>query len=95
MTALQPLTDAQVNNRLEADNAGGSLERDIRARWSHAGDIIESGCASSSATSGAPRARHQLYSQVDADWIQGVAEYGRRLYGEKLGSSIHRKTRTT
>ncbi len=40
MTALQPLTDAQVKNRLEAYNAGGSLERDIRGLWDSASDII-------------------------------------------------------
>ena len=32
MTALQPLTDTQVQNRLDAYNPGGALERDIRAR---------------------------------------------------------------
>ena len=42
MTALQPLTDNQVANRLDAYNAGGKLERDIRALWEDAGDIIES-----------------------------------------------------
>ena len=42
MTALQPLTDRQVQNRLETYNQGGALERDIRALWHAAGPIIES-----------------------------------------------------
>src|SRR4030095_7011718 len=40
MTALQPLTDTQVENRLDAYNPGGALERDIRALWEAAGGII-------------------------------------------------------
>ncbi len=83
MTALQPLTDAQVNNRLEAYNAGGSLERDIRALWSHAGDIIESEVQAQFGDDAAARARHHYTAPVDADWVQGVAEYGRRLFRDK------------
>ena len=50
----------------------------------HAGEIIESECARAiSATRLAARTRQHYTAPVDADWVQGVAEYGRRLYREK------------
>jgi len=83
MTALQPLTEAQVNNRLEAYNKAGTLERDIRALWDRAGDIIEGEVRARFGDEAAGRARIHYTTPVDADWIQSVAEYGRRIYREK------------
>jgi methyl-accepting chemotaxis protein len=83
MTALQPLTDQQVQNRLDAYNPGGALERDIRALWDAAGDIIEAEVAEQFGDDAASRVRTHYTSRVDADWIQSVAEYGRRLFAEK------------
>jgi len=83
MTALQPLTDSQVQNRLEAYNAGGALERDIRALWTHAGEIIESEVRERFGDEAAAKARIHYTTPVDADWIQAIAEYGRRIYREK------------
>ena len=34
---LQRLTDGQVNARLQAYNADGALERDVRGLWQDAG----------------------------------------------------------
>jgi methyl-accepting chemotaxis protein len=83
MTALQPLTDAQVNNRLEAYNAGGALERDIRALWDAAGEIIEGEVRAQYDDEAAERVRAHYTSPVDDAWVQSVAEYGRRIYRNK------------
>jgi methyl-accepting chemotaxis protein len=83
MTALQPLTDSQVTNRLEAYNAGGALERDIRALWEHGGEIIEAEVRAHFGSEAAARVRTHYTSPVDGDWIQSIAEYGRRIYREK------------
>ena len=64
---LQRLTDQQVNARLDAYNAEGSLDRDIALLNEKAGDLLEAACAGT----------------VDASWIQAVAEIGRRLYTDK------------
>jgi methyl-accepting chemotaxis protein len=84
MTALQPLTDVQVQNRLKAYNADGSLERDIRALWERGGEIIEAQVCAMYDDEAASRVRTHYNSPVDADWIQSVAEYGRRIYREKM-----------
>jgi len=83
MTVLQPLTDTQVNNRLQAYNAGGTLDRDIRELWAHAGEIIESEVRAQFGDDAAAKARVHYTTPVDADWVQQTAEYGRRLYHEK------------
>jgi len=83
MTALQPLTDDQVTSRLDAYNPSGSLERDIRALWDNAGDIIEAEVREQFGDEAANRARGHYTSRVDAAWIQAVAEYGRRIFVEK------------
>ena len=83
MTALQPLTDKQVQNRLEAYNRDGALERDVRTLWAHAGEIIEAEVRTRFGDEAAARTCRHYTSAVDADWIQSVAEYGRRLYRDK------------
>ena len=96
MTALQPLTDNQVQNRLDAYNAGGALERDSAL------------CGTPPATSSRPRSREQFgdeaaakrarhyTSPVDAAWIQAVADHGRRhLRREELGSRLYRRAATS
>ena len=95
MTALQPLTDTQVQNRLEAYNAGGALERDIRALWDDAGEIIESRVrASSSASRGWRSSSATIPSPVDAGWVQDVAEYRPPpLSREAVGPGLYRHAR--
>ena len=83
MTALQPLTDRQVTNRLEAYNKGGALERDIRALWDDASDVIRD-CARAHFGEPAVAVVERHYtSTVDAKWIQNVADFGQRLFSEK------------
>ena len=38
--SLQRLTDEQVANRLAAYNGDGGLERDLKALWNDASDIL-------------------------------------------------------
>ena len=83
MTALQLLTDTQVQNRLDVYNAGGKLERDIRALWDDSGDLIEAEVRDQFGEQAADRVRKHYTSKVDADWVQDVAEYGRRIFSEK------------
>jgi len=83
MTALQPLTDTQVQNRLDAYNAGGKLERDIRALWDDAGDIIEAEVLDQFGEQAAAKVRVHYTSKVDARWIQAVADYGQRIFSEQ------------
>ena len=83
MTALQPLTETQVQNRLVAYNPDGSLERDIRGLWEDAGEII-SDCARQHFGDPAVAVVERHYtSKVDAAWVQNVADFGQRLYREK------------
>ena len=83
MTTLQPLTNRQVQNRLDTYNQGGALERDIRALWHAAGPIIESEVRDQFGEEAADKVRLHYTRSVDAMWVQSVAEYGRRLYAEK------------
>ena len=83
MTSLQPLTDRQVQNRLDTYNQGGALERDIRALWHAAGPIIESEVRDQFGEEAADKVRLHYTTPVNAMWVQSVAEYGRRLYAEK------------
>src|SRR4249919_354058 len=83
MTALQPLTDTQVQNRLHAYNPGGTLERDIRDLWEDASDIIRD-CARTHFGEPAVAVVERHYTaQVDATWVQNVADFGQRLFSEK------------
>jgi methyl-accepting chemotaxis protein len=80
---LQKLTDEQVNARLAAYNPAGALERDIHALWDDAGDIIETEVGAQFGPDAAKRVQAHYTGKVDSDWIQAVAEYGRRIYREK------------
>ena len=80
---LQRLTDGQVNARLQAYNADGALERDVRGLWQDAGDIIDAEVRAQFGNEAAERVHSHYSGKVDAAWIQNVAEYGRRIYSEK------------
>ena len=80
---LQRLTEGQVSARLSAYNSGASLERDIRALWEDAGEIIEAEVREQFGADAAAGACRHYSSAVDSDWIQSVAEYGRRIYAEQ------------
>src|SRR3954453_383913 len=80
---LQRLTDEQVNARLASYNAGGSLDRDVQFLREKAGDLIEARVREQFGPEAADRVRSHYSGKVDADWIQAVAEYGRRIFQEK------------
>ncbi|HVF36398.1 MAG TPA: chemotaxis protein, partial [Sphingomicrobium sp.] len=72
-----------MQNRLNAYNPGGALERDIRTLWRHAGEIMLAELREQFGDVVAERARTHYTSPVDQDWIQATADYGRRIYREK------------
>jgi methyl-accepting chemotaxis protein len=80
---LQRLTDEQVNARLAAYNADGSLDRDITLLREKVGDLVESQVRDQFGKESAERVRAHYAGRVDANWIQSVAEYGRRIFQEK------------
>src|SRR5215469_7695501 len=86
---LQRLTDEQVNARLAAYNAGGSLDRDIALLKGKAGDLIDSEVREQFGNEVADRMKVHYSSKIDADWIQAVAEYGRRIFQEKTSVPVY------
>ena len=77
---LQRLTDEHVSERLAAYNADGSLERDLKLFKDH---MLAPVVAEIGAQFGSDRADRYsaIYSgNIDATWIQSIAEYGRQLY---------------
>ena len=80
---LQRLTDQQVSARLAAYNPDGALERDIHQLWQDAGDIIEAEVRQQFGAGAAAKLAPHYSGSVDANWVQDVADYGRRIYREK------------
>ncbi|QDP19271.1 methyl-accepting chemotaxis protein [Sphingomonas xanthus] len=83
MTALQPLTETQVQNRLTAYNPGGSLDRDLTTLWGAAADIIRDCARAHFGESTLAVVERHYTSNVDERWVQNVADFGKRLYEEK------------
>jgi methyl-accepting chemotaxis protein len=81
---LQRLTDEQVSARLAAYNPGGSLDRDLVLLRDNAADLIATEVLAAFGEERAIRYGKIYEGQVDAAWIQGVAEYGRMIVAEKL-----------
>ena len=79
----QRLTDEQVSARLAAYNPGASLDRDLALLRENAGDLIAAEIAAHFGQERADRYASFYTRKVDAEWIQGIAGYGRRIYGEK------------
>ena len=80
---LQKLTKEQVSSRLAAYNPKGALERDIRRLWDEAGEIIESEFHAQFGAEAAARIKAECTSTVNEDWVQEVAEHGRRIYRDR------------
>ena len=81
---LQRLTDEQVSARLKAYNPGGSLERDIRFLWENAGEIIDDEVRAQFGAETANRLNAHFTGKLNFDWVQNVAEEGRRIYRDKI-----------
>ena len=86
---LQRLTDEQVNARLAAYNADGTLERDLKLFKDHMLGFV---CAEIGAQFGSDRAERYaaIYSsKMDANWIQSIAEYGRQIYRDHTSVPVY------
>ena len=81
---MQPLSDEQVQNRLTAYNADGSLDRNLATVKQHAADIIAEEAVATFGEESAQLVLLRYDSKVDANWIGQVAEFGRRLYADKI-----------
>ncbi len=80
---LQRLTDEQVNARLLAYNADGALERDVQLLRDKIGELISTEVREQFGSDAAATLKAHYSGKVDANWIQNVAEYGRRIFREK------------
>jgi methyl-accepting chemotaxis protein len=80
---LQRLTDEQVNARLAAYNGDGSLDRDVTLLRENVADIIIAEIVAQFGQARAEKFAGNYAGKVDAQWIQGVAEYGRQIYAEQ------------
>jgi methyl-accepting chemotaxis protein len=86
---LQRLTNEQVTARLQAYNPDGSLERDLHHLWDHAGEIIEAEVRSQFGPEAAGALEPRFTGKVDVQWIQDIAEHGRRIYRERTSVPAH------
>lgn len=94
---LQRLTDQQVSARLAAYNPEGSLERDIELLRAKAFDLVTEEIVAHFGPERAERFAKNYTGKVDAEWVQGVAAYGRELFAEKMSvpDYMARRTATT
>lgn len=80
---LQRLTDQQVSARLAAYNPGGSLDRDLVLLREKLGDLIDREVREQFGSDAAATVKAHYAGKVDSNWIQSVAEHGRRIFREK------------
>src|SRR5689334_14610354 len=90
---LQQLTDQQVKARLAAYNPDGSLEGDIAMLRENVADIIAEEITAQFGPERAALYANVYSAKVNADWIQGIAEYGRRIYREKTSVPVYMAAR--
>ena len=81
---LQQLTDEQVKARLAAYNADGALDRDVALLRENVADLVAAEIAALYGQERADRFAPVYSSKIDAAWIQHLAEYGRRIFAEKV-----------
>jgi methyl-accepting chemotaxis protein len=91
---LQRLTDEQVNARLAAYNGDGSLDRDVTLLRDNVTDIIAEEIVAQFGQARAQRFAENYAAKVDSKWIQGVADYGRQVYAEKVSVPAYMSART-
>ena len=91
---LQRLTDEQVSARLAAYNGDGTLERDVVLLREKVTDIIAAEIVAQFGTERAERFAANYAGKVDAKWVQGVADYGRQIYAERISVPAYIAART-
>ena len=91
---LQRLTDEQVGARLAAYNDDGTLERDVKLLRDNVTDIISAEIVAQFGSERAEKFAANYAGNVDAKWIQNVADYGRQIYAEKIPVPSYMVART-
>jgi methyl-accepting chemotaxis protein len=91
---LQRLTDEQVSVRLAAYNGDGTLERDVKLLRDNVTDIIAAEIVAQFGTERAEKFAANYAGNVDAKWVQRVADYGRQIYAEKISVPSYIMART-
>ena len=91
---LQRLTDEQVSARLAAYNPDGSLDSDLKLLRDSVGDIIAEEIGTHFDAKRAERYTATHSGTVDAAWVQGIAEYGREIYSQKIPVPAYMAART-
>jgi methyl-accepting chemotaxis protein len=86
---LKKLTDEQVNARLAAYNGDGSLDRDIALLREHAADLIIAEVVEDCGQERADRYAPVYAGNVDATWVQRLAEYGRAIFAERTPVPVY------
>jgi len=92
---LQQLTDEQVSARLASYNAGGSLDRDVQLLRETIADLLAEEVLAKFGPERAERYARIYAGKVDASWVQGVAEYGREIYRDKIAVPAYIADRMT
>ena len=83
---LQKLTNEQVSARLSAYNSDGSLDRDMKLLREKAGEIIDAEVTAHFGPERAAKHAANHSGSANAAWVQGIADYGRRIYAD--GTSV-------
>ncbi|MEO7563996.1 MAG: methyl-accepting chemotaxis protein [Sphingomicrobium sp.] len=92
---MQPLSEEQVQSRLTAYNADGSLDRNLATIKQHAADIIAEEAEFSFGADSAKLVVSRYHRDIDSTWVEQVAEYGRRLYSENVRVPAYLAARQT
>jgi methyl-accepting chemotaxis protein len=91
---LQRLTEQQVSARLAAYNPGGALDRDVQLLREHVADLVAAEVLAQFGPERAERYATIYAGNVDAAWVQGIAEYGREIYRDKTSVPVYMAART-
>src|SRR4051812_26284359 len=86
---LQRLTDEQVKARLDAYNPDASLDRDIQLLRDHCADVIAAEIVTQFGPERAQRYAETHSGKVNAAWVQGIAEYGREIFRDKMSVPVY------
>lgn len=80
---VKPLSAEQVASRMQAYGADDHFEQARALLWAEAGELIEATIEGHFGKSSAERARGEYGQSFGEDWIDNVAELGRRLFVEE------------
>ncbi|WP_255554165.1 methyl-accepting chemotaxis protein [Sphingomicrobium clamense] len=81
--AIQPLSEEQIRNRLDAYGKDEHFERGRALLWAEAHDIVHDTIERLFGTESAERAKGDYGQEFGREWIDHVTEYGRGLFLEQ------------